>query len=225
MKRVQGKVVLLTGAGTDVVQACARALVKEGARVVLADRDEATAKKAAAEFDSRTAIAIGLNPGKEADWQKAIEAVVGGFGRIDAFVSGPAPVISRRIRDWSLADWQAFEDEHMLGPWLGTKYSIMELRKYNGGSVIILSSIYAKRAKADAPANAAAAAGLRVMVQAAALECGQKGDGIRVNSVLMDPAVTSANEDVAAAVVYLSSSESTFMTATDLAIDGGTLAA
>lgn len=217
--------VLLTGAGDEIVRTCARALVKEGARVVLADADEARAKQAAAEYDSRTAIPLKLDPGKEGEWQAAIQAVVGGFGRIDAFVSGPAPMVKRRIRDWSLADWQAFEEAHMLGPWLGTKYSIMELRKYNGGSVIILSSILAKRGRADAPANSAAAAGLRVMVQAAALECGQKGDGIRVNSVMIDPDKPELKDDVAAMVVYLASSESTFMTATDLAIDGGTLAA
>jgi NAD(P)-dependent dehydrogenase (short-subunit alcohol dehydrogenase family) len=68
-------------------------------------------------------------------------------------------------------------------------------------------------------ANSAAAAGSRVMSQAAALECGQESDGVRVNSILLDHE-NAVPSEVAAAVIYLASDESRFMTAGEIALDG-----
>lgn len=225
MNRVQGKVVLLSGAGSDLIQACARALIKEGARVVLADPAEERAGRAAGAFDAKTALPLAVDPAKESDWQRAIEMTIGTFGRFDAFVSGPPPLVSRRLRDWSLTDWKAFEDAHILGPWLGMKYAMMELRKINGGAVVLISTTLARNARIDTAANSAAAGALKPMAQAAALECGVKADGTRINSILIDPTHPPAVEGVPGAVVYFVSNKSTYMTGTEIVIDGSPVAA
>lgn len=225
MKRVLGKVVLLTGAGQELVQACARALVADGARVALCDVDEAKARKAAAAFDERTAKPFVLDPAKEADWQRCLEATIAAFGQLDGVVSGPPPLMKRGIAATSLADWRAHQDSHLLGPFLGTKNAIMQLRRFSGGSVVLISTLLGRNARADEPANASAAAGLHAMAQGAALECAQKGDNIRVNSILIDPTQAPASESVAAAVVYLISNESAYVTAIEMVVDGGSKAA
>lgn len=222
MARVAGKVVLLTRAADGVVQACAQALIDEGAHVALADVDATKAEQAAATLKGATDAVMSLGKEEATDdgWMQALAAIEMRFGGIDVLVNGPPQILVKSIADMTLEDLRALEETNIVEPWLGLKHGITALRKRGGGSIVNLSLTQARVGTANMSGNCATAAGARVMSQAAALECGEQSDGVRVNSILLDHDA-SVPEEVAAAVVYLASDESRFMTAGEIALDGG----
>ncbi len=221
MARVADKVVLTTGAGDSVVQACAQALLDEGARVAITDTDPAVAARAAGALNAPPdrVIALGKDEASEAAWEAAIAKVEDGFGGLDVLVNGPPRLLHKPIFEMSLDDLRTIEEANIVEPWLGLKHGIVAMRRRGGGSIINLSLTIARTGAANMSANSAAAAGSRVMSQAAALECGQESDGVRVNSILLDHE-NAVPSEVAAAVIYLASDESRFMTAGEIALDG-----
>jgi len=219
--RVAGKVVLLTRAADRVVQACAQALIDEGAHVALADTDASKADQAAATLTGAGdgIISLGKEEATDEGWLQALAAIETRFGGVDVLVNGPPQILVKSIADMTLEDLRALEETNVVEPWLGLKHGIPALRKRGGGSIINLSLTLARDGAANMSGNCATAAGSRVMSQAAALECGEQSDGVRVNSILLDHDA-SVPEEVAAAVVYLASDESRFMTAGEIALDG-----
>lgn len=217
--RLSGKTILLTGADQPLMRGIGAALAAEGARIVFAAQDEATAAAAASDCPVPGQFSLALDVANESSWQDGVQTVLQRAGRIDAFVSAPAPLRRGALASWSLADWRAFEDEHLLGPWLGLRRCIGAMRSFTGGAIVLLSTTLARQVDGDLAANAAVAAGLRTMMQAAVVECGNASDGIRINAVLVDPAAGLAAADVAPAVIYLLSPEASFVTAMELVID------
>lgn len=226
MARVANKVVLLTGAANSVVQMCAQALIDEGARVVMADADATKAEQAASAIVGPTDSIIWLakDVASEAAWEAAIATTEAKFGGLDVLVNGPPDVLTKSIAEMSLDDLRALEETNVVEPWLGLKHGIAAMRRRGGGSIVNLSLTLARVGAANMSGNCATAAGLRVMAQAAALECGEQSDGVRVNSILVDHQ-SSVPAEVAAAVVYLASDESRFMTAGEIALEGDGAAA
>ena len=220
MARVANKVALLTGAGA-VIQACAQALVDEGASVALTDPDSAKAQQIAGNLRAATDRVMWLakEDADEAGWETTIAAVEERFGGLDVLVNGEPRIIEKSIADMSISNLRAIEETNIVEPWLGLKHGIAALRRRGGGSIINLSLTVARHGALNMSANCAAAAGVRVMSQAAALECGEKSDGVRVNTILVDH-TTAVPSEVAAAVIYLASDESRFMTAGEIVLDG-----
>lgn len=221
MGRVADKVALVTGVGLPIAAAAARALADEGARLVVVDVDRDVAERSAAALGLPEArlMSRGHERGTEAAWAALVSSIVDRFGRLDVLVNGPPDLLVKPIRDMTLDDLRALEEANIVAPWLGMKHAVGAMRESGGGSIVNLSLGLARTGASGLSANCATAAGLRVMSQAVALECGQNTDGIRVNTVLVDHVRPPPPAEVAAAVVYLASDESRFMTAGEIALE------
>ncbi|MDA0369413.1 MAG: SDR family oxidoreductase [Proteobacteria bacterium] len=227
MGRVADKVALITGASNPVAQASAQALADEGACIIVVDADLGAAERAAqATKAASERLMWGVKENaSEAAWESLIAKIEDRFGQLNVLVNGPPVVQRRSISDLSLADLRALQESNIVEPWLGLKHGVAAMRRCGGGSIINLSLGLARVGASGFSANCANAAGVRVMSQAAALECGQNADGVRVNSVLVDHENLPNRAEVAAAVVYLASDESRFMTAGEIAFGPGVVAA
>ncbi len=206
MGRLAGKTAIVSGADKSFGAACAKVLAGEGAAVVGAGRD------------------ITHDVTDEVSWRRVIDAVVSDHGRLDILVNAAQAFLDKPLLDTTLEELRHIEDINLLGAWLGVKHGILAMRRSGGGSIVTVSSGLAKLGRPGAAAACAAAGGVRIMTQAAALECGARSDNIRVNTVLAGSSDTHA-DDVARAVLHVVSGEASFMTGSDLVVGGGHLAA
>lgn len=206
MGRLAGKTAIVSGADQPFGAACAKVLAGEGAAVVGAGRD------------------ITHDVADEVSWRRVIDAVVSDHGRLDILVNAAQVFLDKPLLDTTLEELRHIEDINLLGAWLGVKHGILAMRRSGGGSIVTVSSGLAKSGRPGAAAACAAAGGVRIMTQAAALECGARSDNIRVNTVLTGSSGTHA-DDVARAVLHVVSDEASFMTGSDLVVGGGHLAA
>ena len=224
----------------------ARLFAKEGARVVIGDIREAEGSQVAAEIveSGGTALFVLLDVSREEDWRHAIETTLAAFGKLDVLVNnaGIGQVVS--IEDISEELWDRVMAVNARGVFLGTKHAIPAMRKAGGGSIVNISSIAGLVGGGTSAAYVASKGAVRLFTKAVAIH--HAGDGIRVNSVHPGPIETPMNqeffanpanradriaktplgrigqpEDVAYGVLYLASDESSFVTGSELVIDGG----
>lgn len=248
--RVAGKVALITGAASGLGAATARVLAAEGASVMLTDRDPAVETVALAISDAGgAAIFMEHDVADEAAWAEVVAATVARFGRLDILVNnagisgGLAPLL-----DHSLEDWRRVTSINLDGVFLGLRHCGPVMASQRAGSVINMSSILGKVGMPNAASYCASKGGVLLLTKAAALEWAALG--IRVNSVhpgfIETPMVSNALHDaesgnemrdqliaahpigrfglpreIADAVLFLASEESSFMTGAELVVDGG----
>lgn len=245
--RVAGKIALITGAASGLGAATARRLAAEGANVMLTDLDSVGADVAVA-IGEQAAFML-HNVVSEEDWQSVVAATVARFGRIDILVNNAGVASSGlNLLTHSLDDWRHILSINLDGVFLGLRHCGPVMAKQGRGSVINLSSILGKVGMAGAAAYCASKGGVMLLTKAAALEWAPLG--IRVNSVhpgfIDTPMVAGAlhaaengNEmrdmliaahpmarfgiprEIADAVLFLASDESSFITGTELIVDGG----
>lgn len=245
--RLEGKVALITGAtggqGSEEVKLFAR----EGAKVVIADISHERVKMLAEEIESTggEALPIVLDISKEADWEAAIAATEERFGRLDVLVNNGGVISLAGIEASELEEWNWILSVNQTGTWLGMKHGVGLMRKGGrGGSIINLSSIYGVVGSGDCAAYTGTKGAVRLLTKTAAVEFAK--DNIRVNSILpglIDTPMTKAvleqfgdqhpdivrtplgragrPEEIAYGALFLASDESSFVTGTDLLIDGG----
>lgn len=187
---------------------------------------------------------------REEDWAAVMSALRERFGRLDIAVNNAGIGEPSPIRETSLADWRRTIAVNLDGVFLGTKAAIEAMAESGGGSIVNISSILGIVGSPTSAAYSASKGGVRLLTKSAALECAEAGLGIRVNSVhpgyietpmvetaldrRPDPAATreyieklhplghlGEAADIAAAIVFLASDESKFMTGTELVVDGG----
>jgi 3(or 17)beta-hydroxysteroid dehydrogenase len=245
--RLQNKVALITGAAHGMGESTARLFAREGAKVIVADVLESEGTVVAKSIVG-DAIFIRLDVADEAQWIAAMGAVIARFGRLDILVNnaGISGAVPNRMDTEYFDRLMAINSR---GTFLGVKYAVAEMQKTGGGSIVNLSSIsgFVGQAFVHMGYNAAKAA-IRVLTKSAAVQYGK--DGIRVNSVhpgIMPPMLTSitaadpvvrekalANvplgragtaDEAAYAVSFLASDEASYITGTELVVDGGYLAA
>ena len=193
---------------------------------------------------------VHLDVTSEADWQSAVEAAVSRFGKLDVLVNNagigsPRDAAGERMTIEALSEgqWDQVMDVNAKGVFLGTKAAIPEMRKAGGGSIINISSV-AGLVGGTTSAYGASKGAVRLLTKSTAIQ--YAGEGIRANSVhpgviitdmtagmLADEAGREFNlarhpigrlgvsEDVAYGVLYLASDESSFVTGSELVIDGG----
>jgi len=180
MGRLDGKVALVTGAARGTGAVVARLFAAEGARVALGDvRDELCA--AVAREIGADALALRLDVTLPGDWERALEAMLARFGRLDVLVNNAAVLHMASIADTSADDFLRVVRVNQLGTFLGVQAAIAPMRATGGGSIVNVASVDALRGQNGIVAYASSKWAVRGITRVAALELGRFG--IRVNTV------------------------------------------
>lgn len=251
MNRLKGKVALVTGAATGLGAAQAQALAKEGARVVLCDLADQEGEKVAAQIRDADGDAhyIHLDVSKEEDWKQAVRFTVERYGKLDVLVNNAGIVIKRvPIEERTVEEWDRVMAVNLRSVFLGTKHAIPEMRRNGGGSIVNISSLAGIGQSAiQEPAYATSKAAVRMLSKVTATQHAHEKircnslhpgptDGGMLHRFLPDPAALEQRlkrvplgrlariEEITAGVVFLASDESSYMTGSELVIDGGALA-
>jgi NAD(P)-dependent dehydrogenase (short-subunit alcohol dehydrogenase family) len=237
--RLQDKVVLVTGAASGIGRAVTDLFVQQGAQVIASDIAEPAQPYAAG------VEAIRLDVTQEADWAAAVTAIVAKYGRLDVLVNNAGIIAYEPLDELGIEAWNRMIAVDQTGVFLGMREAVRAMRPRKSGSIVNISSIWGSAAVAGAHSYHAAKGAVRNMSKNAALT--YVGDGIRVNSVhpgfihtpLTDAQAADLNDavidatpmkrggqpiEIAYGVLYLASDEASYVTGTELVIDGGYLA-
>ncbi|NLR73052.1 glucose 1-dehydrogenase [Novosphingobium sp. ERN07] len=250
--RLKGKVALVTGGSCGIGSAVSRAFAREGAKVVITDirvgEGNALARRLRA--DGVEALFLRQDVTQEQGWQEVCDQVVEHFGGLHILVNNAGIALTGSIETQTFADWRTTMAINLDAVFLGTRAGVLAMRD-GGGSIINLSSIEGIVGNPHVPAYNASKGGVRLLTKSAAIHCARAGYRIRVNSVhpgyvgtaLVQDALAHLPEDfadktleripmqrfgeveeIAATVVFLASDESSYMTGSELVVDGGLIA-
>lgn len=250
MGRLDGKVALISGGARGQGAVEASMFCREGARVVLGDVLDDEGRRVEAEIRAAggDATYVHLNVTSESDWRAAVTTAVQQYGPLTILVNNAGILIRKGIEETTEDDWDRIMGVNVKGVFLGTKHAIPAMRQAGGGSIINISSIAGLVGNPNGSAAYTATKGaVRLFTKATATQHAK--DNIRCNSVhpgpidtdmmrdvLGDPTLRAARlqriplgkagtaEDVAYGVLYLASDESSFVTGSELVIDGGATA-
>ncbi|MBM7587855.1 NAD(P)-dependent dehydrogenase (short-subunit alcohol dehydrogenase family) [Bacillus pakistanensis] len=245
MGRLNGKVAIITGAAMGQGAAEAVLFAKEGAKVVATDIQKEALTKVVDEIKANggDAIALKHNVASEEEWISVVEKAVETYGKVDVLVNNAGVSEPKTLLNITMEQWNRVMDINLTGCVLGMKYTIPEMQKAGGGSVINISSIGGLVGMAGTSPYTAAKGAIRSLSKAGAVEYAKQN--VRVNSVhpgiIMTPMVEEhldeqtkqyfsaytqlprygQPDDIAYGVLYLASDESSFMTGSEMVIDGG----
>ena len=249
MKQLEGKVALVTGAGSGIGEAVVIALAREGAKVVLTDVDLPGAERVAALVKQAggETLVVRNDVSSAPECEAAVAATVKAFGRLDISVNnagiGGPPALTG---DYPLDGWHQVINVNLNGVFYGMRYQIPAMLKSGGGSIVNIASILGQVGFATASAYVAAKHGVVGLSKNAAIEYATQG--IRVNSVgpgfIRTPLLTKnlteeqlagiaalhpigrlgTAHEVAELVLWLATDKASFVTGSYYAVDGGYLA-
>src|SRR6266513_5043620 len=249
--RLAGKVALITGGASGMGQSEATIFARAGAKVIVGDLLEAEGRQTVEKIASAGGQArfVRLDVTSEAAWREAVAAAVAGFGKLDVLVNNAGISGTFDPDTQSTAAWDTLMNVNAKGVFLGMKHAIPALQRAGGGAIVNISSIsgFVGQDRLHMAYNASKGA-VRLMTKSVAVQYAK--DGIRVNSVhpgIMPPMRTSKAsadpawrdkmlravpmkragrvEEVAHAVLFLASDEASYITGTELVVDGGYVAA
>jgi NAD(P)-dependent dehydrogenase (short-subunit alcohol dehydrogenase family) len=250
MDRLKGKVALISGGARGQGASEARLFASEGAKVVIGDILDDQCRKTADEINAscgaKSVVALHLDVTRAADWRAAVDTCQREFGGLDILVNNAGIANVKGIEETSEEEWDSIVNINQKGVWLGMKYAVPAMRKRGAGSIINISSIYGLIGSSGSAAYHGTKGAVRLLTKAAAVQYAP--DKIRVNSihpgVILTPmlGVVSAEdlqplidmtplkraaqpEEVGWCVLFLASDEASFVTGSELVVDGGYTAA
>ena len=244
--RLSGKTALITGASSGIGRAAAALFHAEGARLVLTDRNEEGLAEAAHDGD----LTFVQDVVEEARWREVVDAAVAALGRLDILVNSAGIGLIGNIETATLADLRLTNAVNVEGTFPGCREAVRVMKASGGGSIINLSSVAGIIGDAQSAAYCASKGAVRLLTKSIALHCARSGYSIRCNSVhpsftqtamvegfiakARDPARLRAGleraipmgrmgqaVEVANALLYLASDESSFTTGAEIVVDGG----
>ena len=244
--RLEGKVALISGGARGMGAAEARIFAAEGASVVIGDILEEEGNRVEAEIaeSGGEAVFVTLDVTSEADWQAAVDTAVERFGKLDILVNNAGIWDRGKVEEQSSESWDRVMNVNSKGVFLGTKAAIPAMREAGGGSIVNISSVAGLVGSAGSTAYNASKGAVRLLTKGTAIQ--YAAEGIRCNSVHPGPIETQMlaevypdddmreerltaiplgrlgqMEDVANGVLFLASDEASYMTGSELVIDGG----
>ncbi|HET7362386.1 MAG TPA: 3-oxoacyl-ACP reductase family protein [Burkholderiales bacterium] len=245
MKRLEGRVAIVTGGGHGIGKAYARRLADEGAAVVIAEIDGAAAERVAAEVGG---LAVRTDVAEEASVAEMAQRTIDRYGRVDVLVNNAAifatiPMSRAPFDRIDPAEWDRMMAVNLRGTWLACRAVIPQMRKQRYGKVINISSGTALKGSASRIHYVTSKAGIIGFTRTLAMEVGK--DNICVNCIAPGSTLSEENadealikyrqaaasaralqrlqrpEDLVGAVAFFASSDSDFITGQTLVVDGG----
>ena len=251
MARLEGKVALISGGARGQGAVEARMFAEEGASVVIGDILDEQGRQTEAELQELgyNVTFVHLDVTSESDWDAAVQSAIATYGKLDILLNNAGILIRKNIEETTEEDWDRIFSINAKGVFLGTKAAIPAMRENGGGSIINISSTAGLVGSPNGSASYTATKGaVRLFTKSTAIQHAK--EGIRCNSIhpgpietdmiadtLNDPANLELRmqrlplgrvgkpSEIAYGAIYLASDESSFVTGSELVIDGGTTAA
>ena len=246
MGKMQGKVVLITGGAMGMGQSHAHVFASEGAQVVLTDINEAKGRETAAAVKQSSGNALFLRHDVTSanNWQAVVAECITRFGKVDVLVNNAGIFIPSALEDTSDETWDRIMNINAKGTFLGCKHVLPAMQKTQGGAIINISSIYGLVGAPGAAAYEASKGAVRLLTKAAAADFAKFN--IRVNSIhpgviatemtremlktdestraVLGPTLMARPgqaHEVSKAVLFLASDDASYMTGSEMVVDGG----
>jgi 3alpha(or 20beta)-hydroxysteroid dehydrogenase len=244
--RIGGKVALVTGAAQGIGEAIARKFVEHGATVVIADIKADGGRRLADELGPAATFQR-LDVRQQEDWEATVSSIASRFGRLDILVNNAGTAYLSPIELEEPDNHRRILDLNVTGVWMGIRTVVPAMAAQGGGSIVNISSIDGLAGMANLSTYVASKFAVTGMTRSLAMELG--GRGIRVNSIhpgiIQTPLVPATGptvemlrrvlarqpiprigrpEEIANAVLFFASDESSYCTGASLVVDGGHLA-
>lgn len=251
MGRCSNKIALVTGGASGIGAASARMLAEQGARVMVADRDESNGARVADEIGEGAAF-VALDVADQGSWEHAVATTQEAFGGWNVLVNCAGILRHGSVESESLDDWNHVMEVNVKGTWRGCKLAVANMKE-TGGSIVNLSSIAGIEGGSDLCAYSTSKGAVRLLSKSIALYCAERGLQVRCNSVhpgiietpmvhtyfaerddpeaerqawdqVMPLGIRGEPEDIGHMIVYLASDESRLVTGAEMVVDGGAMA-